>query len=87
MKDEHTNGKKMARNGLNTVIYKGTFVSNHSLSKKDNYLIFYISVPLKTAQIIRPCFKSQIKGDLKSIKRNDYSDFHATISYYKCDHL
>ena len=27
--------------------------------------------------------KSQIKGDLKSIKRSDYSDFHATISYYK----
>ena len=31
MKDEYTDGKKMARNGLNTVIYKGTFISNHSL--------------------------------------------------------
>ena len=31
MKDEHKNGKKMARNGCNTVIYKETFVSNHSL--------------------------------------------------------
>ena len=31
MEDEHTNGKKLARNGRNTVIYKGTFVSNHSL--------------------------------------------------------
>ena len=31
MKDEHTDGKKMARNGRNMVIYKGTFVSNHSL--------------------------------------------------------
>ena len=31
MKDEHTYGKKMARYGRNTVIYKGTFVSNHSL--------------------------------------------------------
>ena len=31
MKDEHTNGKEMARNGRNKVIYKGTFVSNHSL--------------------------------------------------------
>jgi hypothetical protein len=31
MKDEHTNGKKMARNGRNTVISKGTFISNHSL--------------------------------------------------------
>ena len=34
MEDEHTNGKKLARNGHNTVIYKGTFVSNHSLSSK-----------------------------------------------------
>ena len=31
MKDEHTYGKKMARNGPTTVIYKGTFVSNQSL--------------------------------------------------------
>ena len=31
MEDEHTNGKKLARNGHNTVIYKGTFVSNQSL--------------------------------------------------------
>ena len=31
MEDEHTNGKKLARSGHNTVIYKGTFVSNHSL--------------------------------------------------------
>ena len=28
----HTNDKKLARNGRNTVIYKGTFVSNHSLA-------------------------------------------------------
>ena len=35
MKDEHTNGKKMARNGRNTVIYKGTFVSNPSLGGVD----------------------------------------------------
>ena len=33
MKDEYTNGKKMARNGRNTVVYKGTFISNHSLGK------------------------------------------------------
>ena len=32
MKDEHTYFKKMARIGRNTVIYKGTFVSNQSLS-------------------------------------------------------
>ena len=32
MKDEHTYFKKMARIGHNTVIYKGTFVSNQSLS-------------------------------------------------------
>ena len=31
MEDEHTYSKKMARNGPTTVIYKGTFVSNHSL--------------------------------------------------------
>ena len=31
MKDEHTYGKKMARNGLTKVIYKGTFVSIQSL--------------------------------------------------------
>ena len=31
MKDEHKYGKKMARNGPTTVIYKGTFVSNQSL--------------------------------------------------------
>ena len=36
MKDDHTYFKKMARIGRNTVIYKGTFVSNQSLvSKKD----------------------------------------------------
>ena len=31
MKDEHTYGKKMARNGRTKVIYKGTFVSIQSL--------------------------------------------------------
>ncbi len=31
VKDEHTYLEKMARIGLNTVIYKGTFVSNQSL--------------------------------------------------------
>ena len=31
MKDEHTYFEKMARIGRNTVIYKGTFVSNQSL--------------------------------------------------------
>ena len=31
VKDEHRYGKKMARNGPTTVIYKGTFVSNQSL--------------------------------------------------------
>ena len=40
MKDEHTNGKKMARNGCNTVIYKGTFVSNHSLGQNVSELEF-----------------------------------------------
>ena len=34
MKDEHTYCKKMARNGRNMVIYKGTFISNHSLEQK-----------------------------------------------------
>ena len=38
MKDKHTNGKKMARNGRNTVIYKGTFVSNHSLILPDKIM-------------------------------------------------
>ena len=32
MKDEHKYGEKMARNGRTKVIYKGTFVSNQSLS-------------------------------------------------------
>ena len=31
MKDEHTYGKKMAREGRTKVIYKGTFVSKQSL--------------------------------------------------------
>ena len=31
MKDEHTYSEKMARIGRNTVIYKGTFVSNQAL--------------------------------------------------------
>ena len=31
MKDEHTYGEKMARNGRTKVIYKGTFISNQSL--------------------------------------------------------
>ena len=31
VKEEHTYFKKMARIGHNTVIYKGTFVSNQSL--------------------------------------------------------
>ena len=31
VKDQHTYFKKMARIGHNTVIYKGTFVSNQSL--------------------------------------------------------
>ena len=34
VKDEHTYFKKMARIGRNTVIYKGTFVSNQSLYTK-----------------------------------------------------
>ena len=32
VKDKHTVGKKMARNGPTMVIYKGTFVSNQSLN-------------------------------------------------------
>ena len=32
VKDEHTYGKKMARNGCTKVIYKGTFISNQSLN-------------------------------------------------------
>ena len=32
VKDEHAYCKKMARNSHNMVIYKGTFVSNQSLS-------------------------------------------------------
>jgi hypothetical protein len=32
VKDEHTYCKKMARNGHNIVIYKGTFISNQSLN-------------------------------------------------------
>ena len=32
MKDEHTYCEKMARNGRNMVIYKGTFLSNQSLA-------------------------------------------------------
>ena len=32
MKDEHTYGKKMARNGRTKVIYKGTFVSIQTLA-------------------------------------------------------
>ena len=31
MKDKHTYGKKMARQGRTKVIYKGTFVSKQSL--------------------------------------------------------
>ena len=31
MKDEHTYGEKMARNGRTKVIYKGTFVSIQTL--------------------------------------------------------
>ena len=31
MKDEHTHGKKMARNGRTKVIYKGAFISKQSL--------------------------------------------------------
>ena len=32
MKDEHAHGKKMARKGCTKVIYKGTFISDRSLS-------------------------------------------------------
>ena len=39
MKDEHTYCEKMARNGRNMVIYKGTFVSNQSLGYLDGYLL------------------------------------------------
>ena len=36
VKDEHTYFKKMARIGRNTVIYKGTFVSNQSLLEQES---------------------------------------------------
>ena len=32
MKDKHTHSEKMARNGRTKVIYKGTFISDRSLS-------------------------------------------------------
>ena len=38
MKDEHTYDKKMARKGCTKVIYKGTFVSEQSLSAKNENL-------------------------------------------------
>ena len=40
VKDAHTYGKEMARNGPTMVIYKGTFISNqslHLLSKRSNH--------------------------------------------------
>ena len=60
MKDEHTNGKKMARNGRNTVIYKGTFISNHSLP------YFFVTVIVTVIMILAMfifyfCLKQQDK--------------------------
>ena len=48
MKDEHTYSEKMARIGRNTVIYKGTFVSNQSLNLNSPYFIQpYIELKVK----------------------------------------
>ena len=65
MKDEHTNGKKMARNGRNTVIYKGTFVSNHSLVydgrtwSQSLFCLFSVLLKLKKHEI--PFFNCQLQ--------------------------
>ena len=44
MKDEHTFFKKIARIGRNTVIYKGTFISNQSLTLFEDFLLLKLSV-------------------------------------------
>jgi hypothetical protein len=51
VKDEHTDGEKMARIGRKKVIYKGTFVSNQSLGAE--YLIFVFSLPSKREKNIQ----------------------------------
>ena len=50
MKDEHTYGKKMARNGRTKVIYKGTFVSIQSLLIESE----------KTSKIKPPLIRSHV---------------------------
>ena len=75
MKDEHTNDKKMARNGRNTVIYKGTFVSNHSLEgkksktlravKNQQNMLFAASERGSPLIMPRPFLGCQIKAKIK----------------------
>ena len=55
MKGKHTYGKTMARNGPTTVIYKGTFVSNHSLTCIVNASLFKTSRPSKENSVKKIC--------------------------------
>ena len=66
MKDEHTYGKKMARNGRTKVIYKGTFVSIQTLEAKSSPskgLGFLIPPqPTDFETFLRPCNQRGLKG-------------------------
>ena len=52
VKDKHTYGKKMARNGPTTVIYKGTFVLNQSLSCHYNITEYFLNISISYGQEI-----------------------------------
>ena len=55
MKDEHIYCEKMARIGDNTVIYKGTFISNQSLEVGlENYAQHITSCPPRFKKLSTP---------------------------------
>ena len=76
MKDEHTYGEKMAKNGRNKVIYKGTFVSIQTLPCV-GMIIFYLHL-WRIAQYIiemnRAIEKKQLlkNHEIRYIKLNDF---------------
>ena len=78
MKDKHTCGQKMARNGPTMVIYKGTFVSNQSLNGKmriPNYTMQYRNRSRGWINIFR-------KGCFLSIYTS-MTGFHKIFNYDK----
>ena len=70
MKDEHTYGKKMARNGRTMVIYKGTFISIQTLIRNFSIEFQSESDSLESSDSSLSCWCTTVPG--RYVKGTNY---------------